>query len=207
MPLAPVLSLMLLLGSGPPSGASPSERNGHSLAPSPAPSKEVQGIGSGPEIAPRHAGQPLAVQQRPQPQDRLTLEAFSRMAAGGAFSVWDITKSVTLSSESQTLRRFIGYHSVHPRHPSRAQVLLQVELAVPDTGEIQQVTAAWLTAKGKQRQLQAWHAPASVGGGLRLLVEGSVDLHQLQTVPHRLVLMGGEGGSVPIATLDNIMLR
>jgi len=166
----------------------------------------MQGIGSGPEIARRQAGQPQAVQWCPQPQGHLTLEAFSRMAAGGAFSVWDITKSVTSTSEVQALRSFIVYHGVHPRNPSRAQVILQVELTVSASGELQQVTGGWLEVESKQLQIKVWQEPASVGGGLRLLVESSVDLHKLQTAPHKLKLMGGAGGSVHIATLDNIML-
>lgn len=188
MSLGPFLPLMLLLGSAPPS-------------------KEVQGIGSGPEIAPRQAGQPQAEQRCPQPQGHPTLEAFSRMAAGGAFSVWDITKSVTLTSEVQALRSFIVYHGVHPRDPSRAQVILQVELTVPASGEPQHVTGGWLEVESKRLQLKVWQEPASVGGGLRLLVESSVDLHKLQTVPHILKLIGGEGDSVPFAILDNIMLQ
>jgi len=167
----------------------------------------MQGIGSGPEIAPRQVGQPQAVQRCPQPQDHLTPEALSRMAAGGAFSVWDITKSVTLRSEVQALRSFIVYHGVQPGNPSRAQVILQVELTVSANGELQQVTGGWLEVESKQLQLKVWQEPASVCGGLRLLVEGAVDLHRLQTVPHKLKLVGGDGGSVRIATLYNIMLR
>jgi hypothetical protein len=129
------------------------------------------------------------------------------MAAGGAFIVWDITKSVTLSSEVQALRSFIVYHSVHPRNPSRAQVILQMELTVSDSGELQQVTGVSLEAHRPNVPFQIRQEPASVGGGLRLLVEGSVDLHKLQTVPHRLHLVGGDGGWVQIATLGNIMLR
>lgn len=206
MSLGPFLPLMLLLGSAPPSGARPSEQDGHSLAPSTDPSKEVQGIGSGPEIEPRQAGQPQAVQQCP-PQAHPTLEAFSRMAASGVFSVWDITKSVTLSSEAHALRSFIVYHAVHPRNPSGAQVILQVELTDSASGELQHVTEAWLEVESKRLQVKVWQEPASVGGGLRLLVESFVDLHKLQTVPHLLSLIGGEGGSVPFAILDNIRLR
>ncbi len=206
MSLAPVLPLMLLLGSAPPSGARPSEQDGHALAPSPDPLKEVQGIGSGSEIAPRQAGQLQAVQWCLQPQGHLTLEAFSRIAADGAFSVWNITKIVRFHSEVQALRSFIVYHSVHPKNPSRTHVILQVELTVSASGELQQVTRGLLKVRSKQLDVNIWQDPASVGGGLWLLVEGSVDLHQLQTVPHELALMGGDGGSVHIATVDNIML-
>ncbi|WP_375769760.1 hypothetical protein NR798_02420 [Archangium gephyra] len=162
---------------------------------------------STPGIAPRQAEQPQAVQHCPHAQGHLTLEAFSRMTAGGSFSVWELTKSVKLSSELQALRRFIGYHGVHLRDPSQAYVLLQVELNASDTNEFQQVMYAWLDDGRKQTQLQVWQDPASSGEGPRLLLEGTVNLLKLQTAPHKLRLLGGEGGSVPIAILGNIMLR
>ncbi|MFY0526770.1 hypothetical protein ACN28I_27720 [Archangium gephyra] len=112
-----------------------------------------------------------------------------------------------MSSEVQALRSFIGYHSVHPRNPSRAQVILQMELTVSDSGELQQVTGVSLEANRQNVHLQVRQAHASVGGGLRLLVEGSLDLHRLQTVPHDLYLKGRGGGSVRTAILANIMLR
>ena len=129
------------------------------------------------------------------------------MAAGGAFSVWDITGSVTLRSEVQALRGLIVYHGMQSRDSSRTHVLLQVELTLSRTGELQQVTQAVLSQPGIKFNLQVWQQPASAGEGPRLLLAGVVDLRKLQTLPHKLELKGGDGGSVTIATIENIMLR
>lgn len=202
-----VLTTVLLLGSVPPSGIHSHEQDRHSLAPSPDTRQEAHGTGSGPERISPPAEQPQAVRECPEPQGSLTIEAFSRMAAGGAFSVWDITGSVTSSSEMQALRSLIVYHGMRPRTQSRTHVLLQVELTLSPTGGFLPVTTAVLRGPTSESRLQIRQEPSAAGAGPRLLLEGVVDLHKLQTFPHKLELMGGEGGSVKIATIENIMLR
>lgn len=207
MSLGPVLTTVLLLGSAPPSGIHSHEQDGHHLAPSPDTFQESQDVRSGPVLIPPPIEQTQTVRECPDTQGRLTLEAISRMAADGAFSVWDVTGGITLRSEVQALRRLIVYHGMHSRDPSRTHVLLQVELTPSRTSEFQQVTQATLLEFHKRHDLQVWQEPASACAGPRLLLMGVLDLHKLQTLPHDLELKGGGGNSVTIAILENIMLR
>ncbi|MCY1073243.1 hypothetical protein [Archangium lansingense] len=151
--------------------------------------------------------QAQAIQECPRQQGSLTLEAFSRMAIGGVFSVWHITGSVTKSPEVQALRSFIGYHSTRPSDSSQTHVLLQVELTLSAANGSQRVTMAKLVVHRKTYTLQVWQPPASEGEEHRLLLEGFVDIHNLQSTPHKLTLSGGEQGSVKMAILENIMIR
>jgi hypothetical protein len=188
--------MVLLLGSAPPSRVRPYEQDGH-----------LHDVWIDPGLVTASAGQPQAVQECPCQQGSLTLEAFSRIAVGGAFSVWDITGSVKLNSEVQALRRFIGYHNMYPRDPSQARVLLQVEMTLSHAGESERVTTAQLVFHNEIHRFQVWQERASTGGGTRLLLEGVVDIRELQSAPHRLILKDGEGSSEKTTTLDNIMIR
>ncbi|MFY0562963.1 hypothetical protein ACN28E_03885 [Archangium lansingense] len=86
-------------------------------------------------------------------------------------------------------------------------MLLQVELTLAAANGSQRVTQAMFVARGKTYPLQVWQAPASEGEAHRFLLEGFVDIHRLQSMPHKLILSGGEPRSVTIAILDNIMIR
>lgn len=206
MSLGPALTMMLLLGNAPPAGFSLHEQDRHRLTPWRDPLRELHDVWIGPELA-APADQTQTERECPRQQRSLTLEAFLRMAADGAFSVWDITRSIASSSEVKALRGFIGYHSINPRVPSRTHLLLQVELTLSPTGESQQVTKAQLAAFRTTYTLQVRQEPACAGEELRLLLEGTVDIHKLQSVPHELTLSVGAGASVKLATLKNIMVR
>jgi hypothetical protein len=146
-------------------------------------------------------------QKCPDQQSSLINEAFSRMEPDGPFSIWDITQNVTWTPSVQALRRLIVYHSIRAQAPSQTRVLFQVELMHTPASAAWRITHAMLYIAREKFSLHAWQAPASSGEGVRLLLQGTVDVSKLQNVPVQLVLSGGEEGSEEFAVLDNIMLH
>jgi hypothetical protein len=129
------------------------------------------------------------------------------MEPEGPFSVWDITGRITWTPDLQGLRRVIVYHSIHAKDSAKTHMLLQVELTHSLASTARQMTGAALHLGNNDSWLLIWQAPDSSGEVLRLLLQGTVELHRLQNAPHQIILWGGEGGMEQLAVFDNIMLR
>ncbi|HEX5753005.1 MAG TPA: hypothetical protein VFZ09_42785 [Archangium sp.] len=189
MSLGPLLVMGLLLGKAAAPDVAPSEQDVPSTA---SASKSPQ--------------QPHA-QEGPGQRVSLATEAFSRMEPEGPFSVWDITGRVTWTPDLQGLRRVIVYHSIRATDSAGTHMLLQVELTHPLASIARRLTGAKLRQGTNDSWLLIWQAPDSSGEVLRLLLQGTVELHRLQNSPHKLMLLGGEEGMEQLAVFDNIMLR
>ncbi|OJT18656.1 hypothetical protein BO221_38590 [Archangium sp. Cb G35] len=86
-------------------------------------------------------------------------------------------------------------------------MLLQVELTHSLASTARQMTHAALQVGRNDSWLSIWQAPDSSEGVLRLLLQGTVDLHKIHKTPHQLILSRGEGGVERLAVFDNIMLQ
>ncbi|KFA94864.1 hypothetical protein Q664_00460 [Archangium violaceum Cb vi76] len=129
------------------------------------------------------------------------------MEPDGPFSVWDITRSITWTPDVQGLRRVIVVHSIRPRDSSKTHLLLQVELTHSLASAARQMTRAVLYLGNNESWLSVWQDPDSSGEVLRLLLQGTVDLHRLHKAPHQLVLSRGEERIERLAVIYNILLR
>lgn len=69
------------------------------------------------------------------------------------------------------------------------------------------MTGAALRLGRDESWLSVWQAPDSSEGVMRLLLQGTVDLHKLHKTPHQLIFSRGEGRVERLAVFDNIMLR
>lgn len=69
------------------------------------------------------------------------------------------------------------------------------------------MTRAVLYLGTNESWLSVWQSPDSSGEVLRLLMQGTVDLHRLHQAPHQLVLSRGEERIERLAVFYNIMLR
>ncbi|MFE8604501.1 hypothetical protein [Archangium violaceum] len=86
-------------------------------------------------------------------------------------------------------------------------MLLQVELTHSLASIARRMTGAVLRQGTNESWLLIWQAPDSSDEVLRLLLQGTVELHSLQNTPHQLMLWGGKEGKEQLAVFDNIMLR
>ncbi|WNG53806.1 hypothetical protein F0U59_02645 [Archangium gephyra] len=86
-------------------------------------------------------------------------------------------------------------------------MLLQVELTHSLASAARRMTRAALHLGSDESWLLVWQAPDPSEGVLRLLMQGTVDIHKLHKAPHQLILSRGEGGVERLAVFDIIMLR
>lgn len=141
-----------------------------------------------PEALEPRQTEPASPREKHHPEGDLTDVALSKMTGESDTSVRDLRGRITWMPEWGALLRFNSYRSTPPKDPSRAHVMLQLELLTPRTSASWSVTRASLKrSRDAYMEVDVWQALESPDANVRVLMETHVDARKFGS-PYQLRL-------------------